>query len=70
VEEASFRLNADGRPREIDMDFGEWARTRAIYELKGDRLRLCWSKLGGPPAGFDTRDGDMLTFVWTYEKQK
>jgi RNA polymerase sigma-70 factor (ECF subfamily) len=69
VDEASFRLRPASNPREIDMEFDEWARTRAIYELDGDRLKLSWSKLGGRPAGFGAEDDDLFTVVFVFERK-
>jgi uncharacterized protein (TIGR03067 family) len=67
---ASYRLDATRKPKEIDVAFDEGTRMRAIYELDGTRLRLCWTKGGEVrPAGFDTSKEPFFTFLFTYEKK-
>lgn len=65
-----FRLNTTRTPNEIDIVFDDGATLRGIYEFDGPRLRFCWTKGGQRPTSFDTATGELLTFLYTYEKQR
>jgi RNA polymerase sigma factor (sigma-70 family) len=67
--EGLSRLGPATRPKEIDVDFGDGRGIKAIYELEGDRLKLCYSKGGERPTSFDTSEGVLPIFLFVYEKQ-
>jgi RNA polymerase sigma factor (sigma-70 family) len=64
-----FRVDPTRAPAEIDIEFDDGAILRGLYEFDGPRLRFCWTKGGRRPAGFDTSTGELLTFLYTYEKR-
>jgi RNA polymerase sigma factor (sigma-70 family) len=64
-----FRLDATTKPNAIDIEFAPGSVLRGIYDLDGTRLRFCWTKGGGRPRNFDTTTGEMLTFLYTYQKE-
>jgi uncharacterized protein (TIGR03067 family) len=68
-QEGRFRVDASKSPHEIDIEFDSGAGLKGIYEFDGPRLRFCWTKGGGRPASFDTSTGEMLTFLYAYEKK-
>jgi RNA polymerase sigma factor (sigma-70 family) len=65
---ATFRLNPTKTPQEIDMEFAGNI-LRGIYHLEGNRLKICWTKLGRRPRTFHTTEGEPLTFLFLFEKQ-
>jgi RNA polymerase sigma factor (sigma-70 family) len=64
-----FRLDTSKTPSAIDIEFDSGGVLKGIYQFDGTRLRLCWTKGGVRPASFDTSIGEILTFLYTYEKQ-
>jgi RNA polymerase sigma factor (sigma-70 family) len=68
-QEGRFRLDTAKTPNEIDIDFDGGGVLKGIYEFDGARLRFCWTKGGRRPASFDTSAGELLTFLYTYEKE-
>jgi uncharacterized protein (TIGR03067 family) len=51
----TFTLDPSKDPREIDLDDGESLITRAIYQLDGDTLKICWAEPGAArPLDFTT----------------
>jgi RNA polymerase sigma factor (sigma-70 family) len=68
TEKATFRLNPAATPKEIDLDFDN-GTLPGIYAVEGNRLKFCWSKAHRRPASFDTRTGDLMTFLYVYEKK-
>jgi uncharacterized protein (TIGR03067 family) len=67
---APYRLDPTQKPKAIDIDYEEGITTQGIYELTGDRLKLCYTKGGERPAGFDTTVGEWNTFLFIYERKK
>jgi RNA polymerase sigma-70 factor (ECF subfamily) len=69
--EGSFRLDPTRKPKEIDMELNEEVVTQAIYELDGNRLKLCWAKPpkpSGRPTEFDTANNP-FTILYVFEKK-
>jgi uncharacterized protein (TIGR03067 family) len=69
VWEGRLRLDNSRTPSEIDIEFDGGTTLRGIYEFDGARLRLCWTKGGRRPTSFDTAAGELLTFLYEYEKK-
>jgi uncharacterized protein (TIGR03067 family) len=68
-----FRLDTSNNPKHIDV-LNEQAglEMQGIYELHGDKLKLCWDRGGRPKkfAGGDARSGGPSLFVLIREKKK
>jgi RNA polymerase sigma factor (sigma-70 family) len=63
-DEIPFKLDSKKKPKEIDLLEGEKEVTlRAIYELDGDTLKVCWLKdHSNRPTGFDSTNGVLAVF--------
>jgi uncharacterized protein (TIGR03067 family) len=74
--EGSIRLDPSAKPKRIDTRMSSGpnkGRTRlGIYELNGDRLRICYAEFGKDrPAVFSTREGTgFLLFVYQRDRPK
>lgn len=70
----TVKLNPGAKPKEMDVtgtDGPNKGKTfRAIYELDGDTLRICYDLSGkGRPTEFKTKEGTQL-FLVTYKREK
>lgn len=52
----SYDLNPSKKPKEIDFKSGNMVFP-GIYEMEGDRLRMCISTNGNRPTAFDSKQG-------------
>jgi RNA polymerase sigma factor (sigma-70 family) len=66
--EGPFRLDPARKPKQINLELNQEVVTQAIYELDGNRLKMCWAKPGGRPAEFDTTS-DPFTILYDFEKK-
>ena len=74
VDKGTVKVNASAKPKEFDITGTEGPNKdktiRAIYELDGDTLRVCYDLgLSGRPKEFKT-DGEAKFFLVTYQRQK
>jgi uncharacterized protein (TIGR03067 family) len=74
VDRGTVKVNATAKPKEMDLtgtDGPNKGKTiLAIYEPKGDTLRVCYDVSGkARPTEFRTREGTRL-FLVTYKRQK
>lgn len=66
---AKYKLDASKSPKQIDLTPGGDMTISGIYEVKGDKLRLCFRRGGGErPASFDAV-GEEIMYLEA-EKQK
>ena len=70
----TFKLDVKKMPKEIDLliDKGERKVTvLGIYDLNGDKLRLCGNRgVGARPTGFPQTDDEMKPSVTVLERKK
>jgi uncharacterized protein (TIGR03067 family) len=61
-EKGTFKLDASKKPKAMDVTLerkGKKETALFIYELNGDKLKLCWRKPGGErPTSFTAKDPD------------
>jgi len=74
VDKGSLKLNFTTKPKQMDIIGSEGPnkgkRIPAIYERKGDTLRICYDLSGTAyPTTFESVEGTQLYLV-TYERQK
>ena len=74
VDQGTVKLNSTAKPMEIDIVGTEGPNKGktilAIYEHKGDTLRVCYDLSGkNRPKEFKTREGTQL-FLVTYKREK
>src|SRR5262249_31432880 len=75
VGKGKFKLDASKKPRHIDFKPSEGAAAgqtlEGIYELDGDKLKVCYSQGGGKrPTEFVSKEGSGLTLsIWKREKK-
>jgi uncharacterized protein (TIGR03067 family) len=74
VDKGTVKLNAAGKPKEMDITGIEGPNKGktflAIYERDGDTLRVCYDLSGkGRPTEFKTKEGTQL-FLVTYKRKK
>jgi uncharacterized protein (TIGR03067 family) len=74
VDEGTVKLNATAKPKEMDVtgtDGPNKGKTfLAIYEQKGDTLRICYDLSGkNRPTEFKTKEDTQL-FLVTYKRKK
>jgi uncharacterized protein (TIGR03067 family) len=50
IKSPSFKLNPTPSPKEIDLILPDFSTMRGIYEIDGDRLRICFSGPSGKAA--------------------
>jgi uncharacterized protein (TIGR03067 family) len=68
-EKSMFRVDPSKNPKEIDMGDG----VKGIYELDGDRLKLCWDqqgKVNGRPTKFSLRQGKDTIHYFVLKREK
>jgi uncharacterized protein (TIGR03067 family) len=72
-EVATFKVDTTKKPLAIDLtsEKNPDKAVLGIFEVKGDTLKLCWAKSGGPrPTEFSTKKGaDEVLFVLRREKK-
>ncbi len=74
LDKGSYKLDAAAKPKAIDITGSEGPnkgkRFLAIYELKGDTLRVCYDLAGKKrPTEFKT-EKDTQQFLVTYKREK
>jgi uncharacterized protein (TIGR03067 family) len=74
VDQGTAKLNPSAKPKALDItgtDGPNKDKTfKAIYELDGDTLRICYDLSGkGRPTEFATKEGTHL-FLVTYKREK
>jgi uncharacterized protein (TIGR03067 family) len=59
VKELGYKLDPAKKPKQIDIAFSDSETAEGIYELDGDKLKLCLTKPGhgDRPAKFDATEG-------------
>jgi uncharacterized protein (TIGR03067 family) len=59
VKELGYKLDPARKPKQIDIAFGETETAEGIYELDGDKLKVCLTKPGhgDRPTKFDSTEG-------------
>lgn len=64
----TIKLDPTKTPKEYDSVHDDGKHLKGVYELEGDKLRLCIAAPGADrPNAFETKRGDPLTLV-TYER--
>jgi uncharacterized protein (TIGR03067 family) len=72
-EKANFKLDPTKNPKTIDFtpEKGKEGVAQGIYELKGDTLKLCFTKPGGArPAEFATKAGTEQALIVLHREKK
>jgi uncharacterized protein (TIGR03067 family) len=74
VDQGTVKLNPAAKPKEMDITGTEGPNKgktfRAIYELDGDMVRICYDLSGkSRPKEFKTEEGTAL-FLVTYKREK
>ncbi len=63
-EEAAFTLDSQNNPPHIDFELKKIGmKFQGIYQVDGERLKLCFSRSGRRPASFDTRKDDETVVI-------
>lgn len=71
--DVAFKLNEDEKPKQIDLVEMDDRKEKSIgiYELKGGRLRICFSKVPSKrPEKFESRPGGPARTLIILEKKK
>jgi uncharacterized protein (TIGR03067 family) len=68
TQEGTYHLDSAKSPKVLDIVMGKDIILDCIYELTDTRLKLCWTKGGQRPRGFDTA-GKPDTILFICEKQ-
>ena len=66
----TYRVDATAKPKAIDIPGGEKEFSKAIYEVEGDTLKLCFSQStkADRPKDFSTAGTEYLCFTLKREK--
>ena len=67
-----FKIDPSKKPKHFDLDLGDGkVPMRAIYQLDGDELRICFSlsEKQERPAEFATKEASQ-TMTWVYKRHK
>jgi uncharacterized protein (TIGR03067 family) len=74
TDHGTFSIDVTAEPKQMDIHpksgEDEGRTMRAIYEVKGDTLRVCYARQGGPrPSAFDT-SGDAGLLLINYKRKQ
>src|SRR5262249_17351016 len=67
--EGTYHLDPARAPGALDLSLGKGVVMNCVYEVTDTRLRLCWTKGGPRPEGFDTAKGPVGTILTVFEKR-
>jgi RNA polymerase sigma factor (sigma-70 family) len=67
--EGTYHLDPARASRVLDLSLGKGVVMNCLHEVTDTRLKLCWTKSGPRPDGFDTAKGPVGTILTVFEKQ-
>jgi uncharacterized protein (TIGR03067 family) len=68
-EEVTFKINPTSKPRKMDITNDQGRTVRAIYDLDGDLLRICFQRDGNARPKEFTSEGKVATSLLTLKRE-